>query len=90
MSQHTSDHGAHTPMTIQDQGEAGFVILDRNGNFYARTYSSVDARLIAAAPMLVAALEDLLGPMDKKSIDILERVKNARAAIAQAKGESNG
>ena len=27
----------HTPLTVQDQGAAGYVILDGNGNFYART-----------------------------------------------------
>ena len=51
-------------MTVQDQGEAGFVILDRNGNFYARTYSSVDARLIAAAPMLLTVAEGALGYLE--------------------------
>ena len=40
--------------TVQNQGDAGYAVLDANGNFYARTYSSVDARLIAQAPAMLA------------------------------------
>lgn len=76
-------------MTVQNQGDAGFVILDRNGNFYARTYSSVDARLIAAAPALLEALERMTEAVDGYLHDPFKaEVAAARAAIAQAKGET--
>lgn len=43
------------PLTVTKDGEK-FVIVDRNGNFYAMTYSGYDADMIAAGPGMLAAL----------------------------------
>lgn len=51
---------AHTPLHVEAQGEAGYAILDHNDNFYARTYSSVAARLIVAAPRMLDIIRALV------------------------------
>lgn len=47
----------YTPFTVrQNDGPFGsddYTILTGHGNFFARTYSSADAKLIAAAPELL-------------------------------------
>lgn len=49
---------AHTPMgVIFREDEKAFIVVDHNGNFYAKTYSSLDAKEIAAAPETAAELE---------------------------------
>lgn len=73
-------------MTVQNQGDAGFVVLDRNGNFYARTYSSVDASLIAAAPRMLETLRLLIRTYDEPSA----LWDAARAILRDVEGESNG
>lgn len=63
LPQHTPGPGDQVmtpPMTIQDQGADGYVVLDSNGNFYARTYSSLDARLIAQATAMLEVLRRIL------------------------------
>lgn len=46
-----------------------------------------NARLIAAAPDLLAALEDMLNlTLDEDDIAVSSRITKARAAIAKAKG----
>jgi hypothetical protein len=49
-----------------------------------------NARLIAAAPDLLAALENLLNPIEKgwKVDDMTVRIEEARAAIAKARGDA--
>jgi hypothetical protein len=48
-----------------------------------------NARLIAAAPDLLAALEDMLNlTLDEDDIAVSSRIAKARAAIAKAKGEA--
>jgi len=49
--------------------------------------STANANLIAAAPDLLAALESLVGAVDPYCMTNLD---DAKAAIAKAKGESNG
>lgn len=67
---------------------------------YARDNSRANARLIAAAPCLLAALEALLPELDieietrqfggnaEDWTDLEHLTENARAAIARARGES--
>ena len=48
-----------------------------------------NARLIAAAPDLLAALEDMLNlTLDEDDIAVSSRIAKARAAIAKAIGEA--
>jgi hypothetical protein len=48
-----------------------------------------NARLIAAAPDLLAALEDMLNlTLDEDDIAVSSRIAKARAVIAKAKGEA--
>ena len=56
------------------------------GRFQNLVVSLDDARLIAAAPALLEALEALLVPLDG-AIDAGGLVAKARAAIAKARGE---
>jgi hypothetical protein len=52
--------------------------------------AAANARLIAAAPELLAALEDLLGEFDENEVGAgtSVRIGKARAAIARARGVS--
>ncbi|MBC2594913.1 hypothetical protein H5P28_11655 [Ruficoccus amylovorans] len=49
--------------------------------------AEANARLIAAAPDLLEALEDIVDVLDALG-EALAKVKDARAAIAKAKGEA--
>lgn len=69
----------------------GLVISEASGVNVAVTYNPKDARLIAAAPELLAALErarDHLIMSGTKCTDAPEALAQARAAIAAAKGTS--
>lgn len=54
--------------------------------FKAGGSDEANARLIAAAPELLAALEDLIAPYNM-SEDYQAKIDRARAAIKKAKGE---
>jgi len=58
---------------------------------YGPIYREADARLIAAAPELLEALQEALDDwgFDKPDCVRLEWADKARAAIAKAKGEDN-
>jgi hypothetical protein len=84
----------------QKDGDKYFVVIDENGNFYAKSYSWTDATLIAAAPKLLDVLGKSLAsmeyvrksmPLDRKDHDeylvISEAIKQARAAIATVEGD---
>lgn len=45
--------------TIEDRQEGGYVVIDRNQNFVAKTYSMPTAEMIVAAPRLLAANAEL-------------------------------
>ncbi len=49
------------------------IVVDGNGNFIARTYSSVDACLIAAAPDLLNACRELVAEFDQRNAEIMEQ-----------------
>ncbi len=57
-TQHTPVN-SQTTLTAQPDGEQ-FVIVDGNGNFFARCYSSSDAALIVSIPELLGSLRALV------------------------------
>jgi hypothetical protein len=70
-----------------------FSYLPVNGHHATWDKQMANARLIAAAPALLAALEDLLdlgraGFIRGEDIAVTRAVDAARAAIAKAKGET--
>ena len=67
----------------QDQIAMACHMQDGNGDQHA------NARLIAAAPDLLEALECLMVECDLVSEDAVKAYANARAAIAKALGEKN-
>ena len=90
MSEHTPG-----PWTIS-QGDLGILRLTARPSEMGRTLhlasfaeaTDADARLIAAAPDLLAALENIAWPEAVFSDWFMEAQKQARAAIAKAKGEA--
>ena len=59
-----------------------FVIVTNQGNHFAKTFDPCAARLIAAAPDLLLALERLVHPMADD-----EDLSYARDCIANARGK---
>jgi len=71
--------------------ENHYIVIDDLNNFVAKTYSSVTANLIAAAPDLLLELELLtdlaeIEGLSKDSNEWRSRLIYARAAIAKATG----
>jgi hypothetical protein len=66
-------------------GDQGLVIEETTGRSVAVAYDKADAVLIAAAPELLNALEYLIRVDDE--LEYESAVKQAREAIAKAKGE---
>lgn len=91
MAEHTRGPWRVSP---QDNYRVVQIVTEENGNLIATLpYRGTlvpldDARLIAAAPDLLRALEQML-PIDWRdgSMDHWRGVAKARAAIARAKGE---
>jgi hypothetical protein len=87
------------PWAIRDDDEDGVVsIVGGSGIVLARVRTATaepgdeNARLIAAAPDLLKALQDLID-MDvayQRGPKVEQAVENARAAIARATGEASG
>lgn len=76
---------------IHGPGADGFVICDLQADGYDEDTQKANAKLIAAAPDLLEALESaemaLLGYTHKNEIT-LSALYKARAAIAKARGEA--
>lgn len=77
-------------MTYKPMGFSNLRITAPNGREYVILYShqggrGASARLIAAAPDLLAALENLLADSDPDSPNAGSQIE-ARAAIARARG----
>lgn len=92
-----TNHSA-APWTAHDDDGTGTlpcVLSDKVtsfGNFYiAQCNVYADARLIAAAPDLLAALEALVGEADLGEVDLepeeMAKLEAGRAAIAKARGK---
>ncbi|WP_051439464.1 hypothetical protein [Bordetella petrii] len=88
----------HTPgpwMVLPSVVPTQFAILTEHGvrQDVAVTYGfdhtprEANARLIAAAPELLEALEEFVHPYSSETLTEGERLEKARAAIAKAKGE---
>lgn len=100
MSKHTPGPWAYTKSV--NFGHESFNIHQEDGAPYTPYMSDVgttelgedmeiqeaNARLIAAAPDLLAALENLLDSQSKAACDVLDAQNTARAAIRAAKGEA--
>ena len=65
-----------TQNTIQpiNKGEDGYIILDKNDNFFAKTYSSTDANLIAAASDMYQALMALLNDAKRRKYKLADNI----------------
>lgn len=70
---------------VQRRGSGGFSIQDSD-----RRRAEADARLIAAAPELLRMLDALTreNPQGVTSTDIGDLIREAKAVIAKARGES--
>lgn len=69
------------PLTVTKVDDF-FVIVTNQGNHFAKTFDPCAARLIAAAPDLLLALERLIHPMADD-----EDLSYARDCIANARGK---
>jgi len=73
----------------KDWGGFATVVTRLDGDENDSVEGLANARLIAAAPDLLAALEDMLNlTLDEDDIAVSSRIAKARAAIAKAKGEA--
>lgn len=71
------------------EGQNGEEIIWQDGPHETPTINKANACLIAAAPDLLEALENLADYIDERAGDNECRpLENARAAIAKAKGEA--
>lgn len=66
-------------------GEVAFVVSKEREQFEA---TEANARLIAAAPDLLSALEDFISALDGGAVNYDYLAASARAAIAKARGET--
>lgn len=73
----------HTPGPWTADGEDSDWEINFNGISIAEVYDEADARLIAAAPDMLAALEAVEADYIKADLRVI-----VRAAIAKAKGAS--
>lgn len=69
---------------------SGLTVYDTCLDGVASTHTAADAHLIAAAPELLEALENLTANLDHAfpALANLGPLKSARAAIAKARGQS--
>jgi len=78
------------------QNDDHFVIVTNLGNHYAKTFDPSAARLIAAAPNVLSALEGLLKIAEKQldqsatheGLLNCQKLANAREVLLKAKGEA--
>lgn len=91
----------HTPGPWKTWGNNGCLVVDSNGLQVADMFHGIpvlhrsdaecreNARLIAAAPDLLAALQEVIAAADGNGWDQLSpSLKNQRMAVAKAGGES--
>ena len=68
-----------SPLSVHDNKNGSYTIVTAQGNFYAKTYSELDANRIAAGPDLLAAAREVITfPFDQKPREDL------KAAIAKS------
>jgi hypothetical protein len=91
---------SHTPGPFPlkiTQSDDFFVIITNQGNHYAKTFDPAAAHLIASAPDLLRALEQLLETAESLNDWLVsdgsingehELFKKVRAIISKAKGEA--
>ena len=96
MSKHTPGPWVVAGPNLIDQADAGiwgsgefdFVICDMQRDGYEDAEQGANARLIAAAPDLLEALEYCLDCLGDEFALPADCQNNARAAIAKARGEA--
>jgi hypothetical protein len=71
-------------MHKSDSDNVPHLIITNQGNHFASTYDPLAARLIAAAPELLAALKELLADKYLAAPINADRMAKTRAAIAKA------
>ena len=70
-------------------GDYRVCMIDCDDETVSESDHEANARLIAAAPDMLAALEDMLNlTLDEDDIAVSSRIAKARAAIAKTKGEA--
>ena len=76
-----------------DSSDGLVTVITNQGNLFCQTYPSA-ARLIAAAPEILIALQNAVGLLAQdesgfkmEPSEVIEAVRIARAAIAKAEGE---
>jgi hypothetical protein len=66
---------------VMDGNDSHYVITDQHANFYAKTHSSVDAKLICAAPDLLQACKDALTYMgystSPRGVQVIDQLATA-------------
>jgi hypothetical protein len=83
-------HAGPFPLRIT-KNDDHFVIVTNHETHYAKTFDPSAARLIAAAPGLLSALEEMMAVFqdhEQYDEDSAEVIQSAREAIRKAKGEA--
>jgi len=70
---------------VSAERQSILTITEEDGSVFAAVFSDADARLIAAAPDLLAAIKECITAVDVTMYGMA--IHNARAAIAKATGE---
>ena len=75
----------------QQEGKDRFyVVVDRNGNFFAKSYSWIDAQAIASLPLIVDALKETLKQLEAPDCPVIPDQAMVHGRIYNALNASKG